>query len=96
MAFKDTAREFVISLIEDERTQAVAEKLVGQVITKYVTPILPAVVTAAVDKTMEHVRSIADVNEDGRVDVQDAGRAAHDVIDGLLPPFLKPFLPRWN
>ena len=96
MAFKDTAREFVISLIEDERTQAVAEKLVGQVITKYVAPILPATITATVDQVMVHVRSIADVNEDGRVDVQDAGKAAHDVIGSLLPDFLKPFLPEWR
>lgn len=96
MAFKDTAREFVISLIEDQRVQDVAEKLVGKVITTYVTPMLPAVITATVDKAMEKVRAIADVDEDGDIDVQDAGKAAHDVIGSLLPPFLKPFLPTWN
>ena len=96
MAFKDTAREFVISLIEDQRVQDVAESLVGKVITKYVAPILPAVITATVDKAMEKISAVADLNDDGRVDVDDAGKAAHDVIEKLLPPFLQPFLPGWN
>ena len=89
-------RETAVGIITDDEVQATVEKLVGKVVTTYVTPIIPAAVGAAVDKAFANIRTLADFNDDGKVNVEDASKAVHDTFDQLLPPFLKPFLPKWN
>ena len=90
---KSFIRELVIEVVQDPRTQDSAEKIVGAIMTKYVTSVIPAAVGAAVDAAMNRLQAL---NGDGENDIQQVGEAAHDAIDQLLPPWLKPFLPKWN
>lgn len=89
---RDFVKGVVKDVITDPDVQASVKNLVGEVVTTYVVPIIPAAVGAAV----KEFAKVADVNKDGKVDVDDAAKAVHDTFDNLLPPFLKPFLPHWN
>lgn len=86
MSIRSFVSGVVIDVIEDERTQAVAEKLVGAVITKYVAPLIPSAIGAAIDQAFSH---ITDLNSNGKPDVTEVVEAATSIFDSLLPPWLK-------
>lgn len=86
MSIQSFIKDIVIGVIEDERTQVVAEKLVGQVIVKYVTPLIAPTVAAAIDQAFDH---LTDLNRDGKPDVQQIVDAGKSIIDQFLPPWLR-------
>ncbi|MBV9869447.1 MAG: hypothetical protein JO214_02375 [Frankiaceae bacterium] len=90
MSVKSFVSGVVIEVIEDERTQAVAEKLAATVIVKYVAPLIAPAIATAVDKAFDR---ITDLNRDGKPDVQQVAEAAHDTVVNLLPPWLRGFVP---
>jgi hypothetical protein len=86
MSIKSFVADVVIQVIEDERTQAVAEKLVATTITKYVAPLIPPMIAAAIDQAFDH---LTDLDNNGKPDVAQVVDAAQAVIGPFLPPWLK-------
>jgi hypothetical protein len=79
MSMKSWAKELVIDILEDERTQAVGMKFVATT----VLPIIPVAIGAAVEKAMDR---LTDLDQDGKPDIGELTDAAKQSIDKLLPP----------
>jgi len=77
-------RELIISVLADERTQAIIKNLLGQLITERILPLVPvavgAAVKAAIDEVIQKVPGL-----EGVVDVVQATDAARDTLNSLIP-----------
>lgn len=89
MSIRSFVSGVVVDVIEDPRTQAVAETLVAKIITKYVTPLIGPAIAAAIDKAFDR---ITDLNNDGKPDVTQVVEAAQATVETLLPDWLRPWL----
>lgn len=85
------AAEAAMKVIQDPKTAKFVEDTLAGIVTKYVTPLIPVAISAAVDKVV----AVLDVDKDGDLDVADVTKAATDTVADLLPPWLKPFLPKF-
>jgi triosephosphate isomerase len=74
----------IISVLTDEKVQAVIKNLLGQLITERILPLVPVAVGAAVKASMDQL--IAKVpGIEGVVDVVHATDAARENLNTLLP-----------
>jgi len=77
-------RDLIISVLADERTQAIIKNLLGQLITERILPLVPvavgAAVKAAIDEVIQKVPGL-----EGVVDVVQATDAARDTLNDLIP-----------
>jgi hypothetical protein len=76
--------KLIVNVFTDEQVQAAIKKLLGQLITEQILPLVPvavgAAVKAAIDEVIQKVPGI-----EGVVDVVKATDAARDTLNHLIP-----------
>lgn len=93
---KNHVKEVGVGIVTDERVQESIKKwvsdLLGDIMTEKILPVVPLAVGAAVTAGMESVAK-ADLNNDGKPDIEQVADAARQAIDALLPPSITlPFI----
>jgi hypothetical protein len=90
MTFKDRAREFLVSVIADPRSQAALKKVTREIIAEQVMPLLPIAVGAATSEAMDQVAKRfpgADKAIETAVDTVQVANAARHKLNEMIHDF---------